>query len=68
MADKYLLENRDKIFSKIANEAASQRLLAHLKKSGNININQTATPQGARPDLNGIEAERQRMAEWAFSS
>jgi len=68
MADKYLLENRDKIFSKIANEAASQRLLAHLKKSGNININQTATPQGARPDLNGIEAERQRMADWAFSS
>jgi hypothetical protein len=68
MADKYLLENRDKIFSKIANEAASQRLLAHLKKNGNININQTPTPQGAKPDLNGIEAERQRMAEWAFSS
>jgi hypothetical protein len=68
MADKYLLENRDKIFSKIANEAASQRLLAHLKKSGNININQTATPQGAKPDLNSIEAERLRMAEWAFSS
>ena len=68
MADKYLLENRDKIFSKIANEAASQRLLAHLKKSGNININQTPTPQGAKPDLNGVEAERLRMAEWAFSS
>jgi len=68
MADKYLLENREKIFSKIANEAASQRLLAHLKKSGNININQTATPQGAKPDLNSIEAERLRMAEWAFSS
>ena len=68
MADKYLLENRDKIFSKIANEAASQRLLAHLKKNGNININQTPTPQGAKPDLNGIDAERQRMAEWAFSS
>lgn len=68
MADKYLLENREKIFSKIANEAASQRLLAHLKKNGNININQTPTPQGAKPDLNGIEAERLRMAEWAFSS
>ena len=68
MADKYLLENREKIFSKIANEAASQRLLAHLKKSGNININQTSTPQGAKPDLSGIEAERLRMAEWAFSS
>ena len=68
MADKYLLENREKIFSKIANEAASQRLLAHLKKSGNININQTSTPQGTKPDLSGIEAERLRMAEWAFSS
>jgi hypothetical protein len=68
MADKYLLENREKIFSKIANEAASQRLLAHLKKNGNININQTPTPQGTKPDLNGIEAERLRMAEWAFSS
>jgi hypothetical protein len=68
MADKYLLENREKIFSKIANEAASQRLLAHLKKSGNININQTATPQGTKPDLNSIESERLRMAEWAFSS
>jgi len=68
MADKYLLENRDKIFSKIANEAASQRLLAHLKKNGNININQTATPQGTKPDLSGAEAERLRLAEWAFSS
>lgn len=68
MADKYLLENREKIFSKIANEAASQRLLAHLKKNGNININQTATPQGTKPDLSGVEAERQRLAEWAFSS
>ena len=62
MADKYLLENREKIFSKIANEAASQRLLAHLKKNGNININQSPTPQGAKPDLNGTEAERLRMA------
>ena len=68
MADIYLLENREKIFSKIANEAASQRVLAHIKRNGNININQTPTPQGAKPDLNGIEAERLRMAEWAFSS
>ena len=68
MADKYLLENREKIFSKIANEAASQRLLAHLKKSGNININQTATPQGANPNLSNVEAEKLRLAEWAFSS
>jgi len=68
MADKYLLENRDKIFSKIANEAASQRLLAHLKKNGNININQTPTPQGAKPELNSTAAEMERLANWAFSS
>jgi hypothetical protein len=68
MADKYLLENREKIFSKIANEAASQRLLAHLKKNGNININQTPTPQGAKPELNATLAEQERLANWAFSS
>lgn len=68
MADKYLLENREKIFSKIANEAASQRLLAHLKKNGNININQTPTPQGAKPELNSTAAEMERLANWAFSS
>ena len=68
MADKYLLENREKIFSKIANEAASQRLLAHLKKNGNININQTPTPQGAKPDLNTNQAEMERLANWAFNS
>jgi hypothetical protein len=68
MADKYLLENREKIFSKIANEAASQRLLAHLKKNGNININQTPTPQGAKPELNASLAEQERLANWAFSS
>lgn len=68
MADKYLLENREKIFSKIANEAASQRLLAHLKKNGNININQSPTPQGAKPELNANQAEMERLANWAFSS
>lgn len=64
MADKYLLENREKIFSKIANEAASQRLLAHLKKTGNININQP-TPQGIPTP--SADAERDRLAAWAFS-
>ena len=68
MADKYLLENREKIFSKIANEAASQRLLAHLKNNGNININQTPTPQGTKPDLNTNQAEMERLANWAFNS
>jgi hypothetical protein len=65
MADKYLLENYNKILQKVANEAASQRMLAHLKKTGNININQP-TPQGTpTPSAN---AERDRLAAWAFSS
>ena len=68
MADKYLLENREKIFSKIANEAASQRVLAHIKRNGNININQSPTPQGAKPELNATLAEQERLANWAFSS
>ncbi len=64
MADKYLLENRDKILQKVANEAASQRLLAHLKKTGNISLNQTS-PQGIpTPNAN---SERDRLAAWAFS-
>ena len=64
MADKYLLENRDKILQKVANEAASQRLLAHLKKTGNISLNQTS-PQGI-PTPNA-DSERDRLAQWAFS-
>ena len=68
MADKYLLENREKIFSKIANEAASQRLLAHLKKTGNININQTSTPQGTTPNINTNASVQEQLANWAFGS
>jgi hypothetical protein len=68
MADKYLLENQTKVFSKIANEAASQRMLAHFKNNGNININQTPTPQGAKPTLNSNQAEMERLANWAFNA
>jgi len=67
MADKYLLENYTKILQKVANEAASQKMLSHLKKNGNININQTPTPQGMTPSLN-TTAEQERLANWAFSS
>ena len=65
MADRYVLENLPKILQKFANEAASQRLLAHIKKSGNVTINQT-TPQGTpKPNPN---AEMDSLADWAFSS
>lgn len=64
MADKYLLENYNKILQKVANEAASQRLLAHLKKTGNINLNQPI-PQGTPKQ--DPKSEQDRLAEWAFS-
>jgi len=68
MADKYVLENLPRILQKVANEAASQRLLAHLKKSGNININQNPTPQGTAPSLNPNAAVQEQLANWAFST
>jgi|GEM_PF-928921 len=68
MADKYVLENLPRILQKVANEAASQRLLAHLKKSGNVSINQTPTPQGTAPSLNPNAAIQEQLANWAFSS
>jgi hypothetical protein len=64
MADKYLLENYSKIMQKVANEAASQRLLAHLKKSGNITLNNTTSPQGT-PQQNP-NALMDSLADWAF--
>ena len=68
MADKYVLENLPRILQKVANEAASQRLLAHLKKSGNISLNQNPTPQGTAPSLNPNAAIQEQLANWAFSS
>jgi hypothetical protein len=65
MADKYVLENLPRILQKVANEAASQRLLAHLKKTGNITLNQQS-PQGAVQQT--PNADMDRLAAWAFSS
>ena len=65
MADKYVLENLPRILQKVANEAASQRLLAHLKKTGNITLNQQS-PQGAVQQ--SPNADMDRLAAWAFSS
>jgi len=68
MADKYVLENLPRILQKVANEAASQRLLAHLKKSGNVTLNQNPTPQGTAPSLNPNAAIQEQLANWAFGS
>jgi len=63
MSDIYILENFNKIMQKVANEAASQRLVAHIKKSGNITIN-NSTPQG-QPQQNP-NALMDSLADWAF--
>lgn len=64
MADVYLLENREKIFSKIANEAASQRYLAHIKNTGNINVNQQ-TPQGRPTQAFNSQLDELAKAVWS---
>ena len=64
MADVYLLENREKIFSKIANEAASQRYLAHIKNTGNINVNQQ-TPQGKPTQPFNSQLDELAKAVWS---
>ena len=63
MSDIYLLENYGKILQKVANEAASQRLVAHLKKTGNYTINQTV-PQG-RTDLTVNPLDALADAVWS---
>lgn len=65
MSDIYLLENFPKILQKVGNEAASQRLAAHLKRSGNISINQPM-PQGKASE--SANSTMDALANWAFSS
>lgn len=61
--DLYLLQNRDKVFQKIANEASAQRMAHHLKTKSNINVN--GTTNGA-PVTNGKTPE-QEFAEKIWS-
>lgn len=45
--DRYLLANRDKIFQKLTEEAASKAIDAYVKGKKNININETNVQQTA---------------------
>ena len=63
MADRYLLENRDKIFSKIANEAYAQAKIAFIKNSGNVSLNKS-TPQGTPTQSAGSAFEELQKAVW----
>lgn len=54
--DLYLLQNKDKVFQKIANEASAQRMAHHLKTKSNINVNGVTN---AAPVTNGKTAEQE---------
>lgn len=45
--DRYLLQNRDKIFQKLAEESANKAIDAYIKGKKNIDINQTNVQQTA---------------------
>jgi hypothetical protein len=60
--DLYLLQNRDKILESIANEAAKQRYLTHLKTQNNINLH-GVNPNLAPPASEPQKSESQVVAE-----
>jgi hypothetical protein len=63
MADKYLLENRDRVFQKLVSEAVNQRLAHERKARANIQVN------GPSGTLNpGAQATDKDMAEHFFSN
>jgi len=64
MADRYLLENRDKIFRKIANEAAAQAKIAYIKSSGNVTLNKPS-PQGVPTPSASSAFEELQKAVWS---
>lgn len=61
--DLYLLQNRDKVFQKIANEASAQRLAHHLKTKSNVVVN---GPVNTPVPTNGKSVE-QEFAEKIWS-
>lgn len=50
MADKYFLENKEKIMQKVANEAAQQMRLKMIAMQGNINLKGNANQQVFAPN------------------
>ena len=63
MEDIYLLQNKDKIFQKFANEVGAKVLAQYIQKTSNIQINQ---PQQTNPNVDG-KTEQAKLAEFFFS-
>lgn len=64
MADKYFLENKDKILQKVANEAANQMRLQMIEKKSNVDLKGSVS-QNAYTPQQGSELEN--LAKWAFA-
>lgn len=63
--DLYLLENKDKVIQRFANDAGSKRMDHYLKQRKNISLD-GKKPEGTfAPDL--AKETEQRLGEWAFS-
>lgn len=56
MADKYFLENKEKIMQKVANEAAQQMRLKMIAMQSNINLKGNSNQQTFTPQNNEMDA------------
>lgn len=66
MADLYFLENQEKVFQGIANNAANQKLVAYIKKTSNITVD--GTPKGTmQVDTAASNREQQIKHIWENS-
>lgn len=61
--DLYLLQNRDRIFQKIANEASAQRYLHHVKKQNNINLNGVTNTPPPAPTGTDTRTDSQKLGD-----
>ena len=64
--DLYLLENKDKVVQKFANDAGSKRMDAYLKGKKNIDLGGKGTEGAFQPS--NKEATEKALGEWAFQS
>lgn len=65
MADKYFLENKEKILQKVANEAANQMRLKMIELQSNIKLNDKGQQQTFNPNANTNPLESLAAQVWA---
>ena len=62
--DLYLLENKEKVFQKFANESASQRLAHKIKADSNIDLNASSPQRTYNPESHRTEWEKAEDYIW----